>query len=201
MENSAHKLHSTETSNETFRVKSFGLWSYLMTDFMLFASLFATFIVLRAGAYFGKTSSELFDLNFVLVETMVLLVSSFTVGMSVILARAGRGKQSIAWLIATLLLGALFLGLELYEFNALVAEGAGWWTSGFMSSYFVLVGTHGAHIAVGLIWGAVVTFRLLQRKFRPTDVNRLALFSVFWHFLDVVWIFIFTIVYLMGVIS
>lgn len=178
--------------------KSFGFWVYLMTDCVVFATLFATFAVLRSATAGGPSGADLFDLPFVLIETMLLLTSSFTVGLAVLGAERGYKKQTITWLVVTFLLGAAFLAMELWEFNHLIAEGAGWQTSAFLSSYFVLVGTHGLHIAIGLIWMAVVIFRLLQRDFKHTDIRRLSLLGLFWHFLDVIWIFIFSFVYLIG---
>jgi cytochrome o ubiquinol oxidase subunit 3 len=183
---------------EIYERKTLGFWVYLMTDCILFAALFAVFAVLRTATAGGPTGADLFDLNFVLVETMILLVSSFTVGLAVLGAERGLKKQSIVWLALTFLLGISFLTLELWEFSQLLAEGHGWQQSAFLSSYFVLVGTHGLHIAVGLIWMAVVMFRLLQRNFKETDVRRLSLLGLFWHFLDVIWIFIFSFVYLIG---
>ncbi len=184
-----------------FSRKSLGFWIYLMTDCILFATLFATFAVLRTATAGGPSGADLFDLNFVLVETMLLLASSFTVGLAMLGAERGFKKQSIAWLMVTFLLGAAFLGMEIWEFNHLIHEGHGWQQSAFLSSYFVLVGTHGLHIAVGLIWMLVVIYRLVQRNFKETDVRRLSLLSLFWHFLDIIWIFIFSFVYLIGGLS
>jgi len=178
--------------------KTLGFWIYLMTDCLLFGSLFATFAVLRLSTFGGPSGAELFNLQFVLVETMILLTSSFTIGLAVLGAARGYKKQAIVWLIVTLLLGATFLGMELWEFNNLLGDGHGWQQSAFLSSYFVLVGTHGFHIAVGLLWLIVVTVRLWKRGFKTTDLHRLTLLSLFWHFLDVVWIFIFSFVYLIG---
>lgn len=192
--------HVTRAEEEAsvYRRKTLGFWIYLMTDCVLFASLFATFAVLRTATAGGPAGSDIFDLQFVLIETMLLLTSSFTVGLAVLGAERGYKKQSIFWLILTFLLGAAFLAMELWEFNQLIGEGHGWQQSAFLSSYFVLVGTHGLHIAVGLLWMAVVIFRLLQRNFKETDVRRLSLLGLFWHFLDVIWIFIFSFVYLIG---
>ena len=192
--------HVTRAEEEAsvYRRKTLGFWIYLMTDCVLFASLFATFAVLRTATAGGPAGSDIFDLQFVLVETMLLLTSSFTVGLAVLGAERGYKKQSIFWLVLTFLLGAAFLAMELWEFNQLIGEGHGWQQSAFLSSYFVLVGTHGLHIAVGLLWMAVVIFRLLQRNFKETDVRRLSLLGLFWHFLDVIWIFIFSFVYLIG---
>ncbi|HWT39837.1 MAG TPA: cytochrome o ubiquinol oxidase subunit III [Dongiaceae bacterium] len=178
--------------------KSLGFWVYLMTDCVLFAGLFATFAVLRGNTFGGPSGADIFDLQFVLVETMILLTSSFTVGLAVLGAGRGYKKQAIFWLIVTFLLGATFLGMELWEFHHLAAEGNSWSRSGFLSSYFTLVGTHGLHIAVGLLWMSVVTVRLWTRGFKEKDIHRLSLLGLFWHFLDVVWIFIFSIVYLIG---
>jgi cytochrome o ubiquinol oxidase subunit 3 len=192
-----HVTHAEEEAS-VCRRKTLGFWIYLMTDCVLFASLFATFAVLRTATAGGPAGSDIFDLQFVLIETMLLLTSSFTVGLAVLGAERGYKKQSIFWLVLTFLLGAAFLAMELWEFNQLIGEGHSWQQSAFLSSYFVLVGTHGLHIAVGLLWMAVVIFRLLQRNFKETDVRRLSLLGLFWHFLDVIWIFIFSFVYLIG---
>ncbi len=189
--------HEVE-QREAFSRKSLGFWIYLMTDCILFACLFVTFIVLRTATAGGPGGAELFDMPFVLVETMLLLTSSFTVGMATLGAVRGFKKQTIFWLIVTFLLGVAFLAMELYEFHHLVAEGHGWQQSAFLSAFFTLVATHGLHILVGLIWMAVVIFRLVQRNFKESDVRRLTLLGLFWHFLDVIWIFIFSIVYLIG---
>lgn len=181
-----------------YQRKSLGFWIYLMTDCVLFATLFATFAVLRSATAGGPAGSDIFDLNFVLIETMILLTSSFTAGLAVLGAERGFKKQTIIWLLITFALGATFLAMELWEFSQLIGEGHGWQQSAFLSSYFVLVGTHGLHIAVGLIWMAVVIFRLVQRNFKETDVRRLSILGLFWHFLDVIWIFIFSFVYLIG---
>ena len=178
--------------------KSLGFWVYLMTDCILFATLFATFAVLRTATAGGPAGSDIFDLDFVLIETMILLTSSFTVGLGVLAAGHGLKKQAITWLSITFLLGASFLTMELWEFSHLVNEGHGWQVSAFLSAFFTLVATHGLHIAVGLIWMLVVIFRLLQRNFKETDVRRLSILGLFWHFLDVIWIFIFSFVYLIG---
>jgi cytochrome o ubiquinol oxidase subunit 3 len=129
---------------------------------------------------------------------MILLTSSFTVGLAILGSNRGYKKQTIFWLLVTFALGVAFLSLELSEFSHLAAEGNSWQRSGFLSAFFTLVGTHGLHIAIGLLWLAVMIIRLIKSKFKKTDLNRLALFGLFWHFLDVVWIFIFSIVYLIG---
>lgn len=176
-----------------------GFWIYLMTDCILFASLFATYIVLRGNTYGGPGGGELFDLPFVLTETMILLTSSFICGMVVLAARAGKLKLVLGLLAGTLLLGGAFLAMELKEFTELVHEGHSWQSSAFLSAFFTLVGTHGAHIAVGMLWGLVLAWQFVKRGITRATSRQLMLFSMFWHFLDVVWIFIFTVVYLMGV--
>lgn len=191
----------TSELEEKRSVKTLGFWVYIMTDCVLFATLFATFAVLRAATAGGPSAADIIDLPFVLGETMLLLTSSFTVGLAVLAAQRGQKVATLVWLIATFLLGAGFLAMELHEFVGLLAEGSGWQRSAFLSSYFVLVGTHGLHIAVGLLWMVVVMFRLMQRNLKQTDVFRLSLLGLFWHFLDIIWIFIFSIVYLMGSMS
>jgi cytochrome o ubiquinol oxidase subunit III len=186
---------------ETLQRKSLGFWVYLMTDCVLFATLFAVLAVLRSATAGGPSGADIFDLPFVLVETMVLLVSSFTVGLGLLAARYGQKKQAIAWLVGTFLLGATFLVMEISEFRHLIDDGDGWQRSAFLSSYFTLVATHGLHIAVGLLWMVVVIIRLVRFNFKHTDIGRLSLLSLFWHFLDIIWIFIFSIVYLMGSLS
>ena len=191
-------MNAEERSADTRSV--FGFWVYLMTDCVLFASLFAVFAVLRGNTFGGPDTSDLFSLPFVLVETILLLVSSFTCGFALLAAQTGKTKHVLGWLGATSLLGALFLALELSEFVQLVQEGNGWDRSGFLSSYFTLVGTHGVHVAVGLLWMIVLGIRISQRGLTRFNLRKMLLLSLFWHFLDIIWIFIFTMVYLLGVV-
>lgn len=193
------QLERTAEKEQT-DVKYLGFWIYLMTDCILFASLFATYVVLRENTYGGPGGGELFDLPFVLIETLILLTSSFVCGLAVLAARAGKKTQVIGWLIATFVLGAAFLLLEISEFAKLASEGHSWQASAFLSAFFTLVGTHGAHILIGLLWLGVMVWQIIRVGFTAGTIRRLTLFSLFWHFLDVIWIFIFTIVYLMGVI-
>ena len=177
-----------------------GFWIYLMTDCMLFASLFATYAVLHGGTNGGATSKEIFDMPFVLAETMILLTSSFTCGLAVLAARQGAKRQVIGWFLLTFALGAAFLAMELTEFTKLAGEGNSWQASAFLSAFFTLVATHGLHITAGLIWIATMLILVMKKGLTEHAVRKLTLLGVFWHFLDVVWIFIFTMVYLMGVI-
>jgi cytochrome o ubiquinol oxidase subunit 3 len=178
----------------------FGFWIYLMTDCILFASLFATFAVLRGNINGGPSSQQIFDMPYVLAETLILLTSSFSCGLAVLSARQGNKNAALAFFGITFLLGAAFLGLELHEFIGLVHDGHSWRHSAFLSSFFTLVGTHGLHITAGLIWMLVMMVRTFKQGITENGLRRLTLLSMFWHFLDVVWIFIFTIVYLLGVL-
>jgi cytochrome o ubiquinol oxidase subunit 3 len=179
---------------------AFGFWVYLMTDAVLFASLFATYAVLKGNVFGGPSGNELFDLPFVLVETLLLLTSSFTAGLAMLAVHAKRKVQVLTWLAVTFVLGLSFLAMELSEFTHLINEGNGWSRSGFLSAFFTLVGTHGLHILSGLIWLVVLFIQIVRQGLMNSVTRRLTLFSMFWHFLDVIWIFIFTIVYLMGVL-
>lgn len=178
----------------------FGFWAYLMTDVVLFASLFATFAVLRNNTFGGPSGGQLFSLPFVLTETLVLLTSSFTCGLALVAANRGRKGLVLGLLGATFALGATFLALELSEFSRLVHEGHSWQASGFLSSFFTLVGTHGLHITMGLIWLLIMMLQLARRGLGRHTLRRLSMFGLFWHFLDIIWIFIFTVVYLVGAV-
>ncbi len=178
----------------------FGFWIYLMTDCVLFASLFATYAVLRNNTFGGPPGSQLFSLPYVLAETLILLTSSYSCGLATLAVHRGKPRQVIAWFSLTFLLGLSFLGLELHEFARLIHDGNSWHRSGFLSSYFTLVGTHGLHITIGLIWMAVMLTKIWRRGVTPSNARKLAMLSLFWHFLDIIWIFIFSIVYLRGAI-
>ncbi len=176
----------------------FGFWVYLMTDLLLFSVLFATFSVLRNNTFGVPTGRELFDLPSALMETLILLTSSFTCGIGMIAARQGNKKQVLVWFGITFLLGLSFLGIELHEFSKFIQEGHTPQSSASMSSFFTLVGTHGLHITCGLFWMAITMVYIMKRGLTSNMVRKLTLLSLFWHFLDIVWIFIFTIVYLMA---
>lgn len=186
-----HQLESQGKNN-------FGFWIYIMTDCVLFATLFATYAVLNRATAGGPGAKELFSLPFVLAETMILLTSSFTCGLAVLSAKNGNKKQLIYWLIITFLLGLAFISMEIYEFNQLIYEGHNWTKSAFLSAYFVLVGTHGLHIITGLTWIAVLTKKIAKSGLTTKTSGSLAMLGIFWHFLDIVWIFIFSFVYLIG---
>jgi len=189
-----HKEIDKETATSLL-----GFWVYMMTDCIMFASLFAVFIVLKNNIADGRNGAELFSLPFVLTQTLILLTSSFTSGLAMLAAQRTKLKDTFIWLGITGVLGASFLALEVNEFVKLDHSGSSWRISGFLSSYFTLVGTHGLHIMVGLLWLVGILVYMYKKGLNETSVKRLTMFSIFWHFLDVVWIFIFSVVYLLGV--
>ncbi|MBS0656052.1 MAG: cytochrome o ubiquinol oxidase subunit III [Verrucomicrobia bacterium] len=184
----------------TFSKATLGFWIYLMTDCLLFASLFCTYAVLHNNTFGGPSSRDIFDLKEAGIETAVLLCSTLTCGFSMLSALKDRKWATIIWLAVSFLLGASFVGMELREFTHLVEEGHSWQQSAFLSSFFTLVGTHGFHVSVGLLWMAVMMVQIGISGITVDTFRRLAIFSSFWHFLDLIWIFIFTFVYLMGVL-
>jgi cytochrome o ubiquinol oxidase subunit III len=193
--------HESESHEAAVNDKvTFGFWLYLMTDLLMFAVLFATFAVLRDSTAGGPDGRELFSPSFVLAETIILLTSSFTAGIGMWAARLGHKKQVLQWFGVTFLLGLAFLGMELYEFAEFIHEGHTWQTSASLSAFFTLVGTHGLHIMSGLLWMGTTLVFIKIRGLNHHMVRKLTLLSLFWHFLDIVWIFIFTIVYLMAFI-
>ncbi len=177
-----------------------GFWLYLMSDSLIFAILFATYGVLGANYAGGPGPGELFDLSLIAVNTGLLLISSITYGFVMIAMQENRLQDMIKWLAVTGLLGAGFVGIELYEFAHLIHVGAGPDRSAFLSAFFTLVSTHGLHVTFGILW--LITLIVQLRKFGITQPmrRRVACLSMFWHFLDIVWIGVFTFVYLMGVL-
>jgi cytochrome o ubiquinol oxidase subunit III len=173
-----------------------GFWIYLMSDCLIFSVLFATFGVLAANTAGGPSGKDLFELPYVFGETTLLLISSFTFGMAMLNLPARRKNKVIGWLAVTFLFGAAFIGMELYEFGNLLHEGAGPGTSAFLSAYFTLVGTHGLHVLFGLLWIAVLIHQIKRFGLDGMTQRRLACLSLFWHFLDLIWICVFTFIYL-----
>lgn len=186
---------------ETVNKVVLGFWIYLMTDLLMFAVLFASYMVLRDNTFGGAGARELFDLPYALAETMILLLSSFTCGLGMLYARRQVVTTSLIYFISTFLLGIAFLSMELYEFNHLIHEGNTPQRSAFLSSFFTLVGTHGIHITAGLVWLLILLIYVMRRGLNASAMRKLTLLSLFWHFLDIVWIFIFTIVYLFAKIT
>jgi cytochrome o ubiquinol oxidase subunit 3 len=178
-----------------------GFWLYLMSDCLVFACLFATYGVLGRSYAGGPTGAELFKLPLVAVNTSLLLLSSISYGFAMLEMQKKRVAPVLAWLAVTGLLGAGFIGLELYEFAHLIHEGAGPQRSAFLSSFFTLVGTHGLHVSFGIVWLIVLMVQVVQKGLGAENRRRLMCLSMFWHFLDVVWIGVFSFVYLMGTLQ
>lgn len=203
MAEAAHRYDETmplEYRTEESRLNILGFWIFLGAEVALFATLFATYLVLFQRAGSGPTAKDLFEVKDVLIETLLLLTSSFTCGLAIFEMRRNRLSGLLTWLLVTLLLGAGFITFEIREFIHYVHEGATMQTSAFLSSFFVLVGTHGAHVSLGIGWMILIIIQLLQRGFTPRTARKVFIVSLYWHFLDVVWIFIFTLVYLTGMV-
>lgn len=181
-------------------IKTFGFWVYLMTDLILFSVLFATFAVLGRNYAGGPGAKELFGLPFLFIETILLLVSSVSFGFAMLAMPLGDTKKVISGLIITGLLGLGFLGMEVYEFAHLIGEGAGPSRSGFLSAFFTLVGFHGLHVASGILWLCVMLFQVSKMGFTTGVKSRMMRLSLFWHFLDIVWVGVFSFVYLLGLL-
>ena len=176
-----------------------GFWMYLMSDCLIFAMLFAAYGVYGGSYAGGPSAREVFELPLVAVNTTMLLLSSITYGFAMIAVQEKRQSAVLGWLAATGLFGLAFLSIELYEFHHMIHEGAGWWRSAFLSSFFTLVGTHGLHVTFGIIWLVVLMVQVAKFGLIEANQRRLMCLSMFWHFLDVVWIGVFTFVYLLGV--
>ena len=177
-----------------------GFWIYLMSDCLIFAMLFAAFGVLGGNFAAGPGPKDLFDLPLVALNTAMLLFSSITYGFAMLAMQRGNVKAVQGWLLVTGLFGAAFLSIELYEFAHLIHEGATPQRSAFLSAFFTLVGTHGLHVTFGLVWLGVLVVQVGQRGLMAANQRRLMCLSLFWHFLDVVWIGVFTFVYLLGML-
>ena len=177
-----------------------GFWLYLMSDLLIFACLFAVYGVLGRSFAAGPTGADLFDLPLVALNTAMLLFSSITYGFAMLAMQRRHVAGVLAWLAVTGLFGLAFLGIELYEFSHLVHQGAGPQRSAFLSAFFALVGTHGLHVAFGIVWLVVLMVQVQRFGLHRANQRRLWCLSMFWHFLDVVWIGVFTFVYLMGVL-
>jgi cytochrome o ubiquinol oxidase subunit 3 len=178
--------------------KAFGFWVYLMTDAIIFALLFATYVVLAANAAGGPTGRELFNLSRTFTETMLLLASSAIFGFATLALDVRDRRAVLLWLALTFLLGAGFVAMEVREFQGMIATGAGPGRSGFLSAFFTLVGTHGLHVSLGLMCILVVAGQVIAKGLSNAVASRLLRLGLFWHFLDIVWIGIFSVVYLPG---
>jgi cytochrome o ubiquinol oxidase subunit 3 len=179
-------------------VVPYGFWLFVLSDMVLFSALFASYATLVHATDGGPTTNDLFDRNLVAIETVALLLSSFVCGLAMITAKRANMLWTQLWLLVTGLLGAVFLGIELYEFASMISEGAGPQRSAFLSAFFTLVGSHGAHVTAGLLWIGTMMAQIWAKGFQPHIMRRLLCLSVFWHALDIIWVAIFTIVYLIG---
>lgn len=191
-EETHHQKHEATANDRVM----FGFWVYLMTDLLMFSVLFAVYAVLKGNTVGGETGREIFSLPLALTGTLILLTSSFTCGIGMIAARQYKKGQTLFWFGITFILGLAFLAFEYKEFAELIHEGHTLRSNAFLSSFFVLVGTHGLHIISGLLWMGITLGYIIKRGLNAPLVRKLALLSLFWHFLDIVWIFIFTIVYM-----
>ena len=185
---------------ETHEQRALGFWLYLMGDAVIFALLFATYAIMIPGTAGGPTGKELFELDNAAIETALLLVSSMTFGFASLQVKAGNRGAVLAWLAITFLLGAGFVFLEVREFAGMIAKGAGPDRSGFLSAFFTLVGTHGVHVTMGLIWIVVLGAQVALKGLTLPVASRLYRLGLFWHFLDIAWVGIFSIVYLPGLL-
>lgn len=174
----------------------FGFWLYLMSDATMFGLIFATFVVMSHNYAGGPTGAELFSMKNLALQTSMLLASSLTIGLAHRDAQGEQPGRAVAWLVATFVLGAGFIYFELNELIGFVTQGAGPGTSGYLSAFFTLVGTHGLHVTVGLIWVATMVAQLLIKGTSARVLSRLLRLTLFWHFLDIVWIGVFSLVYL-----
>ncbi|MGD9507759.1 MAG: cytochrome o ubiquinol oxidase subunit III [Geminicoccaceae bacterium] len=180
-------------------VVAYGFWIFLLSDIIMFSAFFAAYAVLSGETAGGPSGRDLFDLSNVALETAFLLLSSFTCGLAILGARAHNNALYYGGMAATFLLGAGFLFLELREFSGLLAQGAGPTRSAFLSAFFALVGCHGLHVTLGLLWLLTMIAQVMAKGYRPDILRRVACFGLFWHTLDIIWVAVFTVVYLMGV--
>jgi cytochrome o ubiquinol oxidase subunit 3 len=191
-------LHQPNPEHNTADKTIFGFWIYLMTDLIMFAALFATYAVLKGNTFGGPGSDELFSLNGALIETLLLLTSSFTCGLAMLALHNINKTKVLVWLGITFILGFSFLLMEMSEFRHLILEGNIPGRSAFLSAFFTLVGTHGLHIAIGLLWIGITMIVVWFKGLTPAMSSKISRLGLFWHFLDIVWIFIFAFVYLIG---
>ena len=185
---------------DVYEQRAFGFWLYLMSDAILFSLLFATYAVMARNNAGGPTVHTLFSLPNAFGETMLLLFSSITFGLATLAMKSGEKERMLSWLLVTFLLGLGFVGLEIREFHGMVRAGAGPDRSGFLSAFFTLVGTHGLHVTFGLIWILIMTSQVIIKGLTIPVASRFLRLGLFWHFLDIIWIGIFSIVYLPGIL-
>lgn len=193
-------IQPLEYSTKQNELNIFGFWVFLAAEIMLFATLFASYFTLEHRIGSGPSGDAIFKLTPVLIETFILLTSSLTIGLGIHAMRIGRKKAMISFFLITVLLGLCFLGFEIDEFVAYIHEGATLQTSAFTAILMTTLGTHGAHVTFGLFWGIAILLQVKKRGLSPETANKSFIFSLYWHFLDVVWIFIFSFIYLKGLL-
>ena len=189
-----------EDTERAIDERAYGFWIYLMSDAIVFALLFATFLVMSHNTAGGPGGHKLFRLPNTFAETMLLLASSATFGFASVAIADGQRRRTLAWLSVTFLLGLGFVAMKVAELYGMAAAGAGPWRSGFLSAFFTLVGTHGAHVSLGLLWVVLLGCEVALRGLNPFVASRLCRLGLFWHFLDIVWIGIFSVVYLPAIL-
>ncbi|WP_421926925.1 cytochrome aa3 quinol oxidase subunit III [Lysinibacillus capsici] len=189
-----------EYSTQQNQLNILGFWVFIGAEIMLFGTLFAGYFVLVDRTGNGPTGAEIFKITPVLFETFILLTSSFTIGLGIHAMRKGYTKAMIGFYVLTLVLGVVFIGFEVYEFMHYIHVGASLQTSAFTAALLTTLGTHGAHVTFGIFWGMFIVYQLIQRGLTPETANKSFIFSLYWHFLDVVWIFIFSFIYLKGMV-
>lgn len=194
-----HKSHEHGMEEEEKYI--LGFWIFLASDLILFACLFATYFVLRTHTDGGPTGADLFEIPIFTLETFLLLTSSFTCGLAMHAMRQGHLRSLIGWIAVTVALGLAFVGIEVSEFIAYSAEGATMQRSAFLSAFYALVGTHGLHVSLGIVWLTLIAIQLKRKSIQPKTARKFINAGLYWHFLDVVWVMIFTAVYLMGVMG
>ena len=197
----SHDTNTVDSRTHEGQLNKLGFWIFLTAEFSLFGTLFATLLTLQHGNdYANKMTTELFELPLVLIMTFALLISSYTCGISIYYMRKEKQNLMMFWMILTVLLGLVFVGFEIYEFAHYVSEGVTPQIGSYWSSFFILLGTHGAHVSLGIGWIICLLIQVATRGLNKYNAPKLFIVSLYWHFLDVVWIFIFTAVYMIGMV-
>ncbi|MDK9847486.1 cytochrome aa3 quinol oxidase subunit III [Staphylococcus equorum] len=197
----SHNANAIDQRSHEGELNKLGFWIFLTAEFSLFGTLFAALLTLQHGGdYAGKMTTELFELPLVLIMTFALLISSYTCGIAIYYMRKEKEKLMMIWMIITVLLGVVFVGFEIYEFIHYVNEGVNLSIGSYWSSFFILLGTHGAHVSLGIVWIICLLIQVAMRGLNKDNAPKLFIVSLYWHFLDVVWIFIFTAVYMIGMV-
>ncbi|PHK50547.1 cytochrome aa3 quinol oxidase subunit III [Staphylococcus edaphicus] len=197
----SHDANTIDQRSHEGNLNRLGFWIFLTAEFSLFGTLFAALLTLQHGGdYAGKMTTELFELPLVLIMTFALLISSYTCGIAIYYMRQEKEKLMMIWMIITVLLGMVFVGFEIYEFAHYVHEGVNLTIGSYWSSFFILLGTHGAHVSLGIVWIICLLIQVAMRGLNKDNAPKLFIVSLYWHFLDVVWIFIFTAVYMIGMV-